>query len=323
MMQYFSTQNQLLLQWFDATMSEDSICLIAGGTFMKKTNKNKKTWLIGIPVILLVVVIVALCISPKQPTQDPVNSSDIIESSTETTAATEAAASSESSVQETAASETQATTEATVETTTETAAETTTETAQESEETPSIGTVLDKGLVIDEIGSFTGIYMEDGTDEMVSRILMIVVTNTSDRTIQYAELQLTDGVDTAKFALSTLPPGESMVVLEQNRMPYSDGVNLTQASAHNVAFFLEEPSTNEDKLKIQILDGIMNITNISNAPITGNVVVYYKNIFNDRLYGGITYRVTISGGLKTGEIKQISAAHFSSTDSRLMFTTIE
>ena len=67
---------------------------------------------------------------------------------------------------------------------------------------------------------------------------------------------------------------------------------------------------------------IMNITNISGEAITGNVIIYYKNSFNNMLYGGITYRVTISGGMRAGEIKQISASHFSASDSRVMFVTV-
>ena len=184
------------------------------------------------------------------------------------------------------------------------------------------GIVLDKGLVVTDIGSYTGIYMEDGTDEVLSRILMIVVTNTGEQTVQYAEVQLTDGKTTAHFTLSTLPPGESVVALEQSRMSYADGKDLTEASAVNVALFGEEPSLCEDQLKIQALDGIMNITNISGKDITGDVVIYYKNSSADMLYGGITYRVTISGGIKAGEIKQIVASHFTAAGSRVMFVTI-
>lgn len=292
---------------------------------MKKKSKKYIPLLIGALVILIGAIFVGLFYSFEHSEQTSSESSAFNTESTtlsaseqETTSETPAATESQEQTTE-LSTETTTTESATLESTTPESAATETESDKNTDDSMT----LDKGIVINNISSYTGIYMEDGTDEMVSRILMINVTNTGDRTIQYAEIQLTDGTDTAKFTLSTLPPGESMTVLEQNRMPYADGVKLTQASAVNVALFPEEPSIHEDKLKIQILDGIMNLTNISGAPINGNIVVYYKNFFNDSLYGGITYRVTISGGLKNGEIKQISANHFSSSDSRLMFITIE
>ena len=46
---------------------------------------------------------------------------------------------------------------------------------------------------------------------------------------------------------------------------------------------------------------MLNVPNISDEDIPGDVVVYYKHASADMLYGGITYRVTISGGIKAGE----------------------
>jgi hypothetical protein len=89
-----------------------------------------------------------------------------------------------------------------------------------------------------------------------------------------------------------------------------------------VAFLDAEPDLCEDQLKIQSLDGAMNITNISGKDITDNIVIYYKNAAADLLYGGITYRVTIRGGLRADEVRQISVSHFSATGSRVMFITI-
>ena len=180
---------------------------------------------------------------------------------------------------------------------------------------------LGKGLEIINIGSYTGLFMEQGADEIVSRVLMLVVKNTGDQTVQYGEIQLTDGTITAGFQVTTLPPGESTVLLELNKMSYEDGKALTQASAQNVAMFATEPSLCEDRIKIQALEGVLNVTNISGQDIAGNIVIYYKNSSTDMPYGGITYRVTISGGLKAGEIRQITADHFSAKGSRVMFIT--
>ena len=180
---------------------------------------------------------------------------------------------------------------------------------------------LGYGLYITNVAKYTGIFMEDGTDEIVSGVLMIVVENTDDTDIRLAEIEMSVGKQTASFKLTTLPAGESMVLLETSRMQYTD-MDFTTAIAKNVVLFQEPLSCCEDKIKIQILGSALNITNISGSDITGDVVIYYKNASSDMLYGGITYRVTVTGGLKAGEIKQLTGSHFSASGSRIMFATI-
>ena len=180
-----------------------------------------------------------------------------------------------------------------------------------------------KGLQVVQTGSYSGIFVEDGSNDAVNKILMIVVKNTGTQTVQYAEITLTDGDTVARFTLSTLPPGESALLMEKNRMSYEDGGSLTQIKFSNVALFKQEPNLSEDLVKVQALNGILNVTNISGQDITGNVVIYYKNASSDMLYGGITYRATISGGIKAGEVKQIVASHFSKDGSRIMWITVE
>ena len=178
------------------------------------------------------------------------------------------------------------------------------------------------GMEITEIGDYTGIYMEDGSDELVSGVLMCVVSNTGDSTVQYAKFQLLCGEETAEFELSTLRPGDRIVVLEKNRMKYHHDLTYSAVMAEDAGLFAEEPSLCEDRVSIQMLDGIINVTNVSDEDITGDVVVYYKNAASDLLYGGITYRVRIEGGIPAGEIRQMNAGHMTQSGSEIMFVTI-
>ena len=111
-----------------------------------------------------------------------------------------------------------------------------------------------------------------------------------------------------------------MLLLEQNRMNYVDGEYNT-AVAKNVVLFSEPLSLCEDKLKIQALEGVINVSNISGHNINGDIIIYYKNSVEDIFYGGITYRVRIEGGLKKNEIRQLVANHFSESGSKIMFVT--
>lgn len=192
----------------------------------------------------------------------------------------------------------------------------------ELEEIQKAAINLGSGMQITDIGKYTGVYMEDGSDELVSGILMIVVTNTGENTIQYAEIELAGKNSAASFSMSTLAPGSSVVLLEQNRMAYDAAEDYSGAVAKNVVLFQEPLSLCEDQLKLQILDGALNVTNISGADITGDIIIYYKNSAADMFYGGITYRVRIEGGLKSGEVKQLIASHLSAKGSTILFVTV-
>ena len=181
---------------------------------------------------------------------------------------------------------------------------------------------LAEGLVITDCGRYTGIYMEDGTDEGVADVQMIVVENTGSRTVQYATIALAGGEHTANFTLTTLPPGKKVVLLETSRLAAVPSETFSACSVEQLAFFPQEPALQADRLEIQPLDGALNITNISGADITGDVAVYYKNAAADLYYGGITYRATVQGGIKAGEIKQVMTNHFSLSGSEILFVTV-
>lgn len=181
---------------------------------------------------------------------------------------------------------------------------------------------LGKGLVLRDVDKYAGIYMEDGTDEIVSNVLMLIVRNDGEQDIQYAEITVPTSNGDAHFSLSTLPVGESIVLLEENRMAWSADEDYSNIHAENIALFSESVTLCEDQLELQALDGVINVTNTSGEDITEDIVIYYKNAASDLLYGGITYRIRLEGGLKADEIRQIMANHFTQIGSRIMFVTI-
>ncbi len=191
-----------------------------------------------------------------------------------------------------------------------------------TEETVESGIRLEHGLSVTHMGGYTGVYVEDGSNEIVSGVLMLRVTNNGERDIQYAELSMPVGDAVAQFKLTTLPVGETVVLLEQSRMLWDEDATYPDPVANNVAFFQYALSLQEDILQLQALDGGLNVTNISGQDITGDVVIYYKNATQGIYYGGITYRVRLQGGMKADEIKQIMSDHFSATGSEVVFVTI-
>lgn len=178
---------------------------------------------------------------------------------------------------------------------------------------------LGKGLVVTSIDTYSGAFVEDGSDEDVEDVLMITVRNDGDKVLQYAETQLFYDDVTAEFAFSTLKPGQSVTVLEKNRLPYTEGKAVKSTSLGNVVFFEKELDLCEDKLKVSAMDGAFNVENISGQDLPGNVVIYYKNKQDGVYHGGITYRVMIEGGIENGGIKQSMSGHFTLSGSEVMF----
>ena len=127
--------------------------------------------------------------------------------------------------------------------------------------TTNVDINLGYGMEIVKVAKYTGIYMEDGTDDIVSGLLMIVVKNTGDTDIQYAEIEMPVNDKMAFFKLTTLPAGESMVVLEQNRMEYVNA-DIATAISKNVVLFDNKISLCEDTIKLSVNNGSINFSRI-------------------------------------------------------------
>ena len=183
---------------------------------------------------------------------------------------------------------------------------------------------LQYDLSIIEIGAYSGEYVEDGSDELVSDVLMIKVLNKGEEAVEYAVIQLQMENQVAEFTVSALMPGAEAVLLEKNRMLYNAETDYTQGIANcmNLARYQYELTCHEDKLKVQVLNGAVNVTNISGDDIEENVTVYYKNKEDGSFLGGIAYRISLEGGIKSGEVRQKTAKHLSKTESEILFVTI-
>ncbi len=250
--------------------------------------------LIVVAAVLAVLLCVMLVLIPADPSQNPAQ---------DTTPATTLPGQTQPSGTEPQTS------------TTETE-ETPTETETEATHLPMD---LGQGLIITDIDDYTGAYVEDGSDAVVSGVLMLILENTSEEALQYARITLYFGGIPAEFTVTNLPAGQRVVLLEKNRAAFSskvpDSVELADV------LFLPEFEMYEEIFEISGTKGNLTVKNISETDIAGDVYVYYKNSAQDLLYGGITYRARVEGGLKAGESKQVIAAHYNPTGSTILMVT--
>lgn len=177
-------------------------------------------------------------------------------------------------------------------------------------------TMLEGNLKICEISSYMGSYVEDGSDEYVENIMMLILENQGDNYIQLANVTINHQY---VFEFTTLFPGEKVMILEKNRSAYVENMEITSAELHNVAVFHEIPTMCEELLEIDVKDGMIHISNISENDFQGGKL-FYKNVLNDQYLGGITYFSTIPK-LEQGQSIKLSANHFQEDSSKLLFVT--
>lgn len=178
----------------------------------------------------------------------------------------------------------------------------------------------ENGINVSDLFSYTGNYVEDGSNALVEGVAAVRVVNASDTDIQYLEVTVKTEKDEYLFNISTLFPGESVIALEKSKQHFNKEETVESVSVQNCASFLVPPSLYEDTFRISVMDSVVNIENISDENIDGPIYLYYKNMENGEYLGGITYRVMFDT-LKAGEIKQMSASHLHTASSRVLFVT--
>lgn len=180
---------------------------------------------------------------------------------------------------------------------------------------------LGENLKLTDISETTGEFPEDGSDELIEKMLMATFVNEGENTIQYSVVQITIGEEVFSFEFSTLPAGKSVCVFEANKKSLSSKARNISAKAEYIAYFQEEPSLYEDELGITVTDGTIKVQNISGREIDKEISVFYKNVSGDTFIGGITYRLRVPAGLAAGEEYQGSARHVSEKMTKVMFVT--
>nr|MCR5782532.1 hypothetical protein [Clostridia bacterium] len=121
---------------------------------------------------------------------------------------------------------------------------------------------LAPGLFIREVFSYSGKYLEDGSNEDCSDICAVILENSSDIHYQYLRFNVKTNGGDYSFSATTLFAGARMTVLCEDRAAFSDS-NIISCEALNLAPFAETPSVRLDLFEITYTDGFINVKNIS------------------------------------------------------------
>ena len=158
-----------------------------------------------------------------------------------------------------------------------------------------------------EFSIYSGQFVEDGKDELVENVAAMLVTNHSDRFLEFATLQYDIDGKEAYFVVTGLPAGKSAWVMEKSRLTISGDATFTYKGC--VDSFRENVVTSTDKIEISTSGNMMTVINNADETLK-DVCVYYKVKHTDGNYlGGITYVVNF-GEVKAGESLEKLAGHY-------------
>lgn len=175
------------------------------------------------------------------------------------------------------------------------------------------------GISVCGAQNISGIFVEDGSDEVMDKIFTVDFSNDSDYYLQYAEIVLVIDGEEYNFDISTLPASGVLRAMEKNKKPLPAKCESCEMRCINISWFPDEPEMHSDELEITEQDGGIIVKNISGRTINAPIYVYYKNYIDNCYVGGITYRASVKEALQAGQAAAISSAHFAPTSSQIMF----
>lgn len=171
-------------------------------------------------------------------------------------------------------------------------------------------------LTVQNISSYDGIFLEDGSDGEVAGVAAMVVKNTGDTNVEYAAITISCNGETLEFDASDLPAGATVVVQEKNKTPYQSGA-YTDCSA--VVAEMGDFEMSEDQVKVEETEsGSLLVTNLTDEEIPCVRIFYKFYMADEETYvGGITYTAKLTG-LSAGASQTVTPSHYAAGNSRIM-----
>ena len=171
-------------------------------------------------------------------------------------------------------------------------------------------TLPNSSLVAEDIRSYDGQFVEDGSDEDVSGIAVLILTNKGNTPVEYADVELGD----YQFIASAIAPGATVIVQEADRKGYTS-TNSFVCKTHiaNIDAF-----DYSDDVNVEENETSLKVTNVSGSDIPCVRIFYKLYMEEEDVYvGGITYTAKITD-LSAGDSVDITPTHYLQGYSKIM-----
>ncbi len=177
-------------------------------------------------------------------------------------------------------------------------------------------TISGTDLVVEQIRSYSGYFIEDGSDKDISGVAAIVLKNNGDD-LEFAGIGISQGTRSLGFSAAQIPAGATVIILEQNGASFSSSDPYYSATATTRPVDAFEMSEDLVTVKDNGNNGL-TVTNISDKSLS-EIKIFYKNYLEDEdvFVGGIAYTITLND-LEPGEGTDVSASHYASKYSKVM-----
>ena len=168
-----------------------------------------------------------------------------------------------------------------------------------------------------EFAAYSGAYVEDGKNEEVKDVAMILVENRSQQFLDQATITYIYGNQYATFVVTGLPAGAKCWVMEKNKLTLEGGHSFYFEDC--VSSFRGEVIQTPTQLQVDTKDNTITIENTSPNTLE-TVCVYYKNTFEDGSYlGGITYMVSF-GTMNPGDTITKESGHLTNSSKIVRYS---
>ncbi len=163
--------------------------------------------------------------------------------------------------------------------------------------------------------TFSGSFYEDGSNDKVEKVLTVLLENTGLKAVESATLVLNGCYE---FRFTSLLPGQKLYVLEANRAVFTEGLTIGSAVFSELLYYDSCPELYESVLSIEGENGKLTVRNITDDVLFPGGTLYYKNLYNGSLLGGITYSVELPPLIPGGKT-EVAAKNYRKAASCAVF----
>ena len=172
------------------------------------------------------------------------------------------------------------------------------------------------GLILEKLAPYDGMYVEDGSNQAVQGVAMLLVRNTGDTPLEYTQISVSYGEETLLFDISALPVGEQLVVQEKQKKPVPEG---TPTAAN--ALVVHRAKMDMSSEQVRVTDNgnnTLTIENLTDKTIP-TVRIFYKYYMEDQdmFIGGIAFTVRVTRLGANGKIT-LQPSHYTSESARVV-----
>ena len=175
-------------------------------------------------------------------------------------------------------------------------------------------TIPNSDLVIEQIVSYDGQYLEDGSDADISNLATMIISNQGSKPVEFADIHLNSGSTEFWFTASDIPAGSRVIAQEKNKNAYTGEAysDCTASVAVIDAFDMDE--------KVQVTEngGSLSVTNLTDSAIPCVRIFYKLYMEEENAYvGGITYVAKITD-LRANATLNVTPSHYAQGYSKIM-----